>query len=92
MVSAGANEKRSFVKVEAGRTGYVMVADLPKNVQTVDAPGEDDLARAAVSLTDREVMELILFGSPDEIQAALPLLTDEQKRLALKAVSTEPKK
>jgi len=54
MMGTGANEKRSFVKVEAGRTGYVMVADLPKNVQATDAPGEDDLARAAVSLTDRD--------------------------------------
>ena len=34
-------------------------------------------------------MELILFGSPDEIRAALPLMTDEQKRLASKTLAPE---
>lgn len=92
MVGARANEKRTFVKVDAGRPGYVMVADLPKSAQAIDAPGEDELGRAAISLTDREVMELILFGAPEEIQAALPLMTDEQKRLALKAQSAGAKK
>jgi hypothetical protein len=63
-----------------------MVADLPKSVSAVDAPGDEELAHAANSLSDREVMELILFGSPDEIRAALPLMTDEQKRLAAKSL------
>jgi hypothetical protein len=88
LVSTGA-EKNTFVKVEAGRPAYVMVADLPKSVPAIDAPGDEELARAANSLTDREVMELILFGSPDEIRAALPLMTDEQKRLATKGVTPE---
>jgi len=68
-----------------------MVADLPKSVQAVDAPGEDELARVATSLTDREVMELVLFGTPEEIRAATPLMTDEQKRLTLKAFPPEEK-
>ncbi|PYS34775.1 MAG: hypothetical protein DMF75_05545 [Acidobacteria bacterium] len=68
-----------------------MVADLPKAIQAIDAPGDDELARSAVSLTDREVMELILLGSPDEIRAALPLMTDEQKRLAIKTLAPENK-
>jgi hypothetical protein len=85
LVGAGA-EKNTFVKVEAGRPAYVMVVDLPKSVPAIDAPGDKELARTANSLTDREVMELILFGSPDEIRAALPLMTDEQKRLAAKSL------
>lgn len=85
LVATGA-EKNTFVKVEAGRPAYVMVADLPKSVPTIDAPGDEELERAANSLTDREVMELILFGSPDDIRAALPLMTDEQKRLASKSL------
>lgn len=85
------NEQRSFVKVSAGQPAYVMVADLPKSVQTIDAPGDDDLALAAGSLSDREVMELILFGSPDEIRAALPLMNDEQRRLATKSLGPENK-
>lgn len=82
----GGDEQRTFVKVMAGQPAYVMVADLPKSVQTVDAPGDDQIIQAAGSLSDREVMELILFGSPDEIRAALPLMTDEQKRLAAKTL------
>lgn len=85
----GGSQKNSFVKVEAGRSAYVMVADLPKSLQAVDAPGDDDLAQAARSLSDREVMELVLFGTPEEIRQALPLMTDDQKRLALKAMETD---
>lgn len=85
----GGNTKKSFVKVQAGQPAYVMVSDLPKAIQAVDAPGDEELSRAATSLTDREVMELILFGSPDEIRAALPLMNDEQKRLAAKALGPE---
>jgi len=88
----GSDEKNTFVKVQAGQAAYVMVADLPKSIQAVDAPGEDELLRAAGSLSDREVMELILFGTPEEIRAAAPLMTDEQKRLTLKTFPTEDKR
>jgi len=91
-VIGGAQGKQAFVKVEAGRAGYVMVADLPKELRAVDAPGEDELTRASTSLTDREVMELILFATPAEIRAVLPLMTDDQKRLALKALPPEDQK
>lgn len=85
----GASGKRTFVKVKAGKSAYVMVADLPKEIQGIDAPGEDDLARAAISLTDREVMELILFGTPEEIRAALPLMNEDQKGMVAKTVGTQ---
>ena len=85
----GGNEQRSFVKVMAGQPAYVMVADLPKSVQTVDAPGDDEILQAAGSLSNREVMELILFGSPDDIRAVFPLMNDEQKRLASKTLAPE---
>src|SRR5207249_1903721 len=75
----GGDNKRTFVKVEAGQPGFVMVADLPKELHAVDAPGEDELTRAATSLTDREVIELILLATPAEIRTALPLMTDSQK-------------
>ena len=90
-IGGGQDQKNAFVKVEAGQAAYVMVADLPKAIQAIDAPGDDELARSAVPLTDREVMELILFGSPDEIRAALSLMTDEQKRLAIKTLAPENK-
>lgn len=85
----GGDNRNTFVKVEAGRPAYVMVADLPKGVQAIDAPGEDASAQVANSLNDREVMELILFGTPEEIRAATPLMTDEQKRLAYKTLPPE---
>lgn len=85
----GGDAKHSFVKVEAGQPAYVMVADLPKELHAVDAPGEEEFAQAATSLRDREVMELILFGTPDDIRAALPLMNEEQKRLVVKSIGTE---
>jgi len=84
-----ADAKRSFVKVEAGQPAYVMVAGLPKELHAIDAPGEEEFAQAVMSLTDREVMELILFGTPDDIRAALPLMNDEQKHLVVKSLDTK---
>jgi len=86
-VGGTSGDKRPFVKVEAGRPAYVMVADLPKDRPAVDAPGEDELPHGA-SLTDRELMELLLLGTPEEISAAIPLMKDEQKTLALKTLAT----
>lgn len=86
---SGGDPKHSFVKVGAGQPAYVMVADLPKETRGVDAPGDVGFAQAGTSLTNREVMELILLGAPDDIRAALPLMTDEQKRLVVKSIGTE---
>jgi len=87
MFGGASGDKRAFVKVEAGRPAYVMVADLPKDRPAIDAPGEDELQHG-VSLTDRELMELLILGTREEISAALPLMTDEQKTLALKTLAT----
>jgi hypothetical protein len=83
------DDKRSFVRIEAGQPAYVMVADLPNEVEGVDAVGQDVLATSSTSLTDREVMELILFGTPEDIRAASPLMNEEQKRMVLKSVVPE---
>ena len=85
------SDKNTFVKVEAGQQAYVMVIDLPGRVEGADAPGSDQLFRSS-SLTDREVMELILFGTADEVRAAMPLMSEEQKRLAIKTRSQEDDK
>ena len=97
----GSRTKQTFVKVEAGRSAFVMVADLPKELHAVDAPGEvrlgdevgadgpDRSTSIANSLSNHEVMELILFGTPEEIRAALPIMNDEQRRLALKSLPVE---
>lgn len=86
------NDRNSFVKVQAGQAAYVMVADLPKSEVAIDAPGENEIANAAHALTDREVMELILFGTPEDIRAATPLMSDEQKQLVLKSLTPEVEK
>jgi hypothetical protein len=82
-------DKRSFVRIEAGQPAYVMVSDLPSEVQGVDAVGQDVVASSSKLLTDREVMELILFGTPEDLRAASPLMNEEQKRLVLKSISPE---
>lgn len=79
------SEKTTFVKVDAGQQAYVMVIDLPGRVEGADAPGTEQLAR----LTDTEVMELILFGTAEEVRAAIPLMTEEQKQLAIRSRSQE---
>jgi hypothetical protein len=66
-----------------------MVADLPKEIDSIDAPGTDELKSAVTSLTDVEVMELILYGTPDEIQAALPLMNAQQRAMVGKTVKAE---
>jgi hypothetical protein len=85
----GGNGKRTFVKVEAGQSGFVMVSDLPREFRAVDAPGDEELARLASSLTDREVMELILFGTPEEIRAALPMMNEEQRAMVAKTTEAQ---
>jgi hypothetical protein len=86
---ANGNDRNSFVKVQAGEAAYVMVADLPKSQPAIDAAGDNELTNAAHALTDREVMELILFGTPEDIRAATPLMSDEQKQLVLKSLAPE---
>ena len=87
------SDKNTFVKVEAGQQAYVMVVDLPSRVEGADAPGTEQPSRfsgiSENSLTDREVMELILFGTAEEVRAAMPLMTEEQKRFAIKTRSQE---
>lgn len=87
MFGGASGDKRAFVKVEAGRPAYVMVADLPKDRAAIDALGDDELPNSD-SLSNRELMELLLFGTREEIGAAIPLMTDEQKTLTLKTLAT----
>ncbi len=86
---ANGDDKRSFVRIEAGQAAYVMVSDLPKEIEGTDAVGQDVLTTSSNSLTDREVMELILFGTPEDMRAASPLMNEEQKRMVLKSVVPE---
>jgi len=83
------DDKRSFVRIEAGQAAFVMVSDLPTEIEGIDAVGQDVLTTSSNSLTDREVMELILFGTAEDIRASSPLMNEEQKRMVLKSVVPE---
>jgi len=72
--------RREFVEVPAGTPAFVMITDLPKEAQGVDA---DPLADGnGERLTDEELAELLSSESPEKIRAAIPRMTPELKRIA----------
>ena len=86
-------QRRGFVEVAAGTTGYVMVTDLPSvikgteaspdlNEETLAAITDVDAARPATGLSERELAELLATGSPEEIRAAMPRMSPELRKIA----------
>jgi hypothetical protein len=72
--------RREFVEVVAGTPAFVMITDLPKKAQAVDA---DPLAEGnGETLTDEELAELLSSDSPEKIRAAMPRMTPELRRIA----------
>jgi hypothetical protein len=72
--------RREFVEVPAGTPAFVMITDLPKEAQAVDA---DPLAEGSgETLTNEELAELLSSDSTEKIRAALPRMTPELKRVA----------
>ena len=72
--------RREFVEVPAGTPAFVMITDLPKEAQGVDA---DPLAEGSgETLTDEELAELLSSESPEKIRAAMPRMTPELRRIA----------
>jgi hypothetical protein len=72
--------RREFVEVPAGTPAFVMITDLPKEAQAVDA---DPLAEGSIeTLTDEELAELLSSDSPEKIRAAMPRMTPELRRVA----------
>jgi hypothetical protein len=72
--------RREFVEVPAGTPAFVMITDLPKEAQGVDA---DPLAEGTEeTLTDEELAELLSSESPEKIRAAMPRMTPELRRIA----------
>jgi hypothetical protein len=71
---------REFVEVAAGTPAFVMITDLPKEAQGVDA---DSLAEGnGEALKDQELAELLSSDSPEKIRAAMPRMTPELRRIA----------
>ncbi|HEV7680524.1 MAG TPA: hypothetical protein VGO68_00260 [Pyrinomonadaceae bacterium] len=86
-------QRRGFVEVEAGTSGYVMVTDLPTSIkgtepspdlneETLAALTDVDAARPATGLSERELADLLATGSPEEIRAAMPRMTPEMRKIA----------
>ena len=72
--------RRAFVEVPAGTPAFVMITDLPKEAQAVDA---DPLAEGiGETLTDEELPEILSSDSPEKIRAAMPRMTPELRRIA----------
>jgi hypothetical protein len=71
---------REFVEVAAGTPAFVMITDLPKEAQGVDA---DSLAGGnGEALTDQELAELLSSESPEKIRSAMPRMTPELRQIA----------
>src|SRR5258706_227485 len=86
-------QRRGFVEVAAGTTGYVMGTDLPSIIKGTEASPdlnhatlagikEVDAARSATGLSERELAELLATGSPEEIRAAMPRMSPELRKIA----------
>jgi hypothetical protein len=72
--------RREFVEVPAGTPAFVMITDLPKEAQAVNA---DPLTEGSgETLTDEELAELLSSDSPEKIRAAMPRMTPELRRVA----------
>jgi hypothetical protein len=91
-------DRNSFVEVAAGSSGYIMITELPESIQGVDAlaklSGSDveqranaDQPRRLTGISERELVELIQSGDPEQIKAALPRMTPEMRRVAEAVVS-----
>lgn len=85
-------DRREFVEVDAGSSGYVMVTDLPDASKGVDADPEKYLASPEQgSLSDEELAKLLSDGAPQQIKAAMPRMTPEMRKVAALAIG-EPEK
>jgi hypothetical protein len=85
-------DRREFVEVEAGASGYVMVTDLPDTGKGVDADPEKYLAGGEQgSLSDEELAKLLSEGAPQRIKAAMPRMTPDMRRVAALAIGEAEK-
>lgn len=70
-----------FVEVAAGTEGYVMIIDLPQEVEgqvptSLEMPGDEE------TLSETEIAHLLTVGTPDEIRASMSKMSPEMRRIA----------
>ena len=85
------DKSHSFVEIDAGTPGYVLVTDLPSVIQGTESIPEpndnlssstDDAPRSTTGLTERELADLLANGSPEQIKAAMPRMSPEMRKIA----------
>jgi len=95
--SGGNSDRREFVEVRAGAVGYVLVTDLPDQIKGVDSDPTKYLAEASATknaqseLSESELAELLVNGTPAKIKEAMPRMSPEMRRVAALAIG-EPEK
>lgn len=89
-------ESNEFVEVAAGTNAYVLVTDLPGEVEGVDRLSKNALssgtnlnetASRTTGLSETELVELLTEGSPEKIRRALPRMSNEFKSIAEQALA-----
>jgi hypothetical protein len=78
--SPSAISRREFVEVSAGAPAFVMITDLPKEAQGIDA--DPSAVGTGETLADEELAEILSSDSPEKIRAAMPRMTPELRRIA----------
>jgi hypothetical protein len=78
--SPSAISRREFVEVSAGAPAFVMITDLPKEAQGIDA--DPSAEGTGETLADEELAEILSSDSPEKIRAAMPRMTPELRRIA----------
>lgn len=86
IVGGSDGKSDEFVEIVAGTNAYILVTDLSDEA----AYDESRLAqnpKSATGLSDDELANLLSFGSPAKIRAALPRMTPQFRRLAEQALA-----
>jgi hypothetical protein len=78
--SPSAISRREFVEVSPGAPAFVMITDLPKEAQGIDA--DPSAEGTGETLADEELAEILSSDSPEKIRAAMPRMTPELRRIA----------
>ena len=86
------DKSRSFVEVSAGTPGYVLVTELPSQIEgATSIPASDDslssltnveTPRPSTGLSERELADLLANGSREQIMAAMPRMSPEMRKIA----------
>lgn len=86
-------DRNVFVEIAAGTSCYVMITELPEQIQGVDAlaklsgrevvnRADSDQRRESTGISEHELAELLQSGDPERIKSALSRMTPEMRRVA----------